>query len=167
VAFQFSNEEQEYYLSVFLRDRDHPHSRIAILSEDETAFGNQDTDENHAISSDRDQQSAESHDRCAVAPRASVVRFVRLYFPREIAQLRDAYQRDVKAQSPGDRGKSQSQNGLALSLNITGNDDSVAPYSPLQTPPSEESVLQGIVATLRKKHVKVVVIRGSDCSAPL
>ena len=39
---------------------------------------------------------------------------------------------------------------------------SVAPYSPLQTPLSEESILQGIVSALRKKHARVVVIRAAD-----
>jgi hypothetical protein len=151
VTFQFSNEEQEHYLSVFLEERNHPHSRIAILSEDETAFGNQESKVAAPDSGSAKQPAAQTPDSCSPKPEAPNPQFVRLYFPREIAQLRDAYQRDVKTQSPSDAGKVPPQNGLSLSLNITGNDsDSVAPYSPLQTPPSQEAVLQGIVATLRK-----------------
>lgn len=147
--FQFSNEAQEYYLSVFLRSRTHNHSRIAILSEDETAFGNQDP-----LAGD---------DACDSSFPPPDSPFVKLYFPRGIAQLRDAYQRDVKSQTQSDAGRIPPQAGLALSLNLTGNDgDSVASYSPAQTPPSEESVLQGIVGTLRQNHARVVVIRGGD-----
>jgi hypothetical protein len=163
ITFQFSNEEQEHYLSVFLEERNHPHSRIAILSEDETAFGNQEDKPASSESGSTQQPAAQTLDLCPLKPEAPNPQFVRLYFPREIAQLRDAYQRDVKSQSPADAGKVPPQNGLSLSLNITGNDsDSVAPYSPLQTPPSQEAVLQGIVASLRKEHARIVVIRGSD-----
>jgi hypothetical protein len=163
VTFQFSNEEQEHYLSVFLEERNRPHSRIAILSEDETAFGNQENKPASRESGSTQQPAAQTLDPCSPKPAAPKPQFVRLYFPREIAQLRDAYQRDVKSQSPADAGKVPPQNGLSLSLNVTGNDsDSVAPYSPLQTPPSQEAVLQGIVASLRKEHARIVVIRGSD-----
>jgi hypothetical protein len=161
VTFQVSNEEEEYRLGAFLREREHEHSRIAILSEDETVFGNQEATSAPTAPA---AQLADLDGSCSAEPPPTAsVSFLRLYFPREIAQLRDAYQRNLKIQSPGDGSKSPPQNGLALSLNLTGNDDdSVAPYSPLQTPPSEEAVLQGIVATLRKNHARVVVIRASD-----
>jgi hypothetical protein len=88
--------------------------------------------------------------------------FLRLYFPREIAQLRDAYQRDLKSQSSAGE-QNEPQNSLPLSLSVTGNDDdSVAPYSPLQTPLSQESILQAIVAALRRDQAKVVIIRAAD-----
>ena len=38
----------------------------------------------------------------------------------------------------------------------------MAPYSSLQTPPSQESILQGTVVTLRQQHAKVVIIRAGD-----
>ena len=158
-TFQFSDAYQEFYLKVFFGSRNNSHSRVAILSEDETAFGNQE-----------DRQSMETSDPCQVKPRSpedfspplDQFSFVRLYFPREIAQLRDAYQRNVKDQSAA-VGKKNPQSGLPLSLSVTGNDDdSVAAYASLQTPLSQESILQSIVATLRHEHVKVVVIRGTD-----
>src|SRR5262249_27543786 len=86
-----------------------------------------------------------------------------LYYPRGIAHLRDAYQQNLKAQADSEMGKAAPQNGLPLSLSVTGNDDdTVAPFSPLQTPLSQESILQGIVTTLRMAHAKVVVIRAGD-----
>ncbi len=158
-TFQFSDAYQEFYLKLFFGSRNNSHSRVAILSEDETAFGNQE-----------DRQSMETSDPCQAKPRSpedfspplDQFSFVRLYFPREIAQLRDAYQRNVKDQQAED-GKKHPQSGLPLSLSVTGNDDdSVAAYAPSQTPLSEESILQSIVATLRHEHVKVVIIRGTD-----
>jgi hypothetical protein len=158
-TFQFSDAYEEYYLSVFFKDRHREHSHIAILSEDETAFGNQEKKEGR----EDQEKSADTLDSCQVEPPQPVVKFLRLYFPREIAQLRDAYQRNVKVQSVPEAGKNQPQSGLALSLSVTGNDDdSVALYSPLQMPLSQESILQAIVASLRKEHAKVVVIRGAD-----
>jgi hypothetical protein len=139
-TFQFSDAYEEYYLDLYFQSRDHLHSRVAILSEDETAFGNQESTPNK--------------------PKDS---FVRLYFPREIAQLRDAYQQNVKIQQAAGSGKTPPQNGLALSLSVTGNDDdTVAPYSPLQSPLSQESIMQAIVETLRREHAKVVIIRATD-----
>jgi len=152
-TFQFSDKDQEYYLSIFFRDREHLHSHVAVLSEDETAFGNQ---ERPHKSSRSERRSAETPDHlCLPEPPEPVFPLVRLYFPREIAQLRDAYQQNIKIQSAADSGKNPPQNGLALSLSVTGNDDdSVAAYAPLQTPLSQESILQEIVAALRKQHAK-------------
>ncbi len=152
-TFQFSDKYQEFYLSVFFYDRHDVHSHVAILSEDETAFGNQETKPSET-------EVAELSRNDSSEP---VVPFIRLYFPREIAQLRDAYQRDVQIQTQTSNAKAAPPSGLSLSLSVTGNDDdSVGAYSPLQTPLSQESMLQAIVATLRRKHAKVVIIRASD-----
>jgi hypothetical protein len=161
-TFQFSDEYQEFYLSHFFNDRHELHSHVAVLSEDETAFGNQEV--RAEGSSGVEPQSTGPQDPCQAAePSNPVIPLRRLYFPREIAQLRDAYQQNVKIQSPADGVKNPPQNGLALSLSVTGKeDDSVAPYSPLQTPLSQESILQAIVAALREQHAKVVIIRAAD-----
>ncbi len=156
-TFEFSDKHQEFYLSVFLSKRYHAHSNVAILSEDETKFGNQDPKDAELS------RSQKPSGVCPSEPPPPVIPFVRLYFPREIAQLRDAYQRDLKSQSAADTAKNPPQNGLAMSFGATGNDDdSVAAYSPLQTPLSQESILQAIVATLRKDHARIVVVRGTD-----
>jgi hypothetical protein len=157
-TFQFSDAYEEFYLKFFFRNRIGAHSHVAILSEDETAFGNQEVGRRPKA------QSAEKADPCEIKlpPSLQDGNFVRLYFPREIAQLRDAYQRNVKEQS-GTDGKKDPQSVLPLSLSVTGNDDdSVASFAPLQMPLSQESILQSIVATLRYEHVRVVIIRGAD-----
>jgi hypothetical protein len=153
-TFQFSDVYQEYYLSRFFWDRHHSHSHVAILSEDETAFGNQER-------SNTEQKPTSRPDPCGETPPDPVVPLLRLYFPREVAQLRNAYQQNLSLSTTA---KNQMpQTGLALNFGATGNDDdSVAPYSASQTPLSQESILQAIVSTLRRKHAKVVVIRGTD-----
>jgi hypothetical protein len=159
-TFQFSDEYQEFYLSEYLPDRQDLHSHIAVLSEDETALGNQDVSRNQEAAQPA-VNSVSQPDPCPSEP--GPVKFKRLYFPREIAQLRDAYQQNIKAQSSADTTKAHPQNGLTLSLGATGNDDdTVATYSPSQTPLSQESILQAIVATLRKEHARLVLIRASD-----
>jgi hypothetical protein len=161
-TFQFSDAYQEFYLSVFFHDRNELHSHAAVLSEDETAFGDQDAPAPKP--GDDKEQLMVGADPCgADQPSPAVVPLMRLYFPREIAQLRDAYQQNVKIQSAADGVKNPPQNGLSLSLSVSGNDDdSVAAYAPLQTPLSQESILQGIVAALRRQHAKVVIIRATD-----
>jgi len=163
-TFQFSDKYQEFYLSNFFYERDESHSHVAVLSEDETAFGNQEASNQDNRSTDGGVQSSmATPDSCPGEPPQPLIPFMRLYFPRGIAQLRDAYQRDVKTQSTADSVKNPPQNGLALNLGVTGNDDdTVAPYSPLQTPPSQEAILEGIVVTLRQEHAKVVIIRAGD-----
>jgi hypothetical protein len=163
-TFQFSDKYQEFYLSYFFYERDESHSHVAVLSEDETAFGNQEASTQRTSSTDGGGQNfPTTPDLCPVEPPNPLIPLMRLYFPRGIAQLRDAYQRDVKMQLSADGTKNLPQNGVALNLSVTGNDDdTVAPYSPLQTPPSQESILQGIVVTLRQEHAKVVIIRAGD-----
>jgi hypothetical protein len=169
-TFQFTDIEQEYYLSLFLSDREHLHSHVAILSEDETAFGNQEPQSKSLSGApiSGTPSPASGGPGCKPSlpnahPPDPSFTYLRLYFPRGIAQLRDAYQANVKVQTNTDRLKNSPQEALPLNLSITGNDeDTVSPYSPLQTPLSEESVLQGVVSALRRQHARVVVIRAAD-----
>jgi len=183
-TFQFTDQYQEYYLSVFFHDRHESHSHVAVLSEDETAFGNQEhlpgTPRHEARKRAKERTDAaqraaktstttniekedEPTDPCPVDPPDPKVPLTRLYFPREIAQLRDAYQQNIKTQALTGTANPPPETRLPLSLGVTGNDDdSVAPYSPSQTPLSQESIMQAIVATLRKQHSKIVIIRAGD-----
>ena len=155
-TFQLSDAYGEFFLSDFLngQNRVHSQSQVATLSEDETAFGSQEP---------REQDNpANGSDGCPAKPPTPEPDFVRLYFPRGIAQLRDAYEREVKSQPSPAGTASPPQGGLPLSLTTTGNDDdSVSPFS-LQTPLSEESIMQAVATTLRKQHVRLILIRASD-----
>jgi len=159
-TMEVTDAYQEYYLDQFFDKREGLHFDLAVLSEDETAFGNQGqtTNEDDAAPTHADAPSS-----CNRAPAPKSHNLLRLYYPRGIAHLRDAYQQNLKAQVDSENGKLPPQNGLPLSLSVTGNDDdTVAPFSPLQTPLSQESILQAIVTTMRRAHAKVVVIRAGD-----
>jgi hypothetical protein len=89
---------------------------------------------------------------------------VQLYFPREISQLRSAYQRDVGAEGSSDGpSRPAPRSTLHLNLEDSGSDeDSVPPYSRLQTPLSQEAVLLGIATSLRAHHTQFVVLRATN-----
>jgi hypothetical protein len=158
-TFQVTDAYQESYLDSYFDNREASHFNMAVLSEDETAFGNQAPSHEEGASAAHSGPSSS----CSRAAVPEAHNPLRLYYPRGIAQLRDAYQQNIKAQAASESGKVPQQNGLPLSLSVTGNDDdTVAPFSPLQTPLSQESILQGIVTTLRMAHAKVVVIRAGD-----
>src|SRR5262249_18747548 len=126
-------------------------------------FGNQAQLPRDDTEDEADPANAGPPSSCNRAPAPESHNPLQLYYPRGIAHLRDAYQQNLKAQADSEMGKAAPQNGLPLSLSVTGNDDdTVAPFSPLQTPLSQESILQGIVTTLRMAHAKVVVIRAGD-----
>jgi hypothetical protein len=160
-TFQLSDAYGEVFLSDFLNDQNrvHSHSKVAILSEDETAFGSQEPPKREPS---KKEQSTKTADGCPAPLPEPETDFVRLYFPREIAQLRDAYEREVKSQPATAGPAAPPQAGLPLSLTTTGNDDDSVPPFSSQTPLSEESIMQGIVATLRKQHVRLILIRASD-----
>jgi hypothetical protein len=141
-TFQVTDARQESYLDCFFADRKRSHFNLAVLSEDETAFGNQARD--GSTNGDEGTGTAPSAQPTSCSRTAAPVHpeFLRLYYPRGIAQLRDAYQQNVKAEAASDSAKIPTQNGLPLSLTVTGNDDdTVAPFSPLQTPLSQETIL--------------------------
>ena len=162
-TFQVTDAYQESYLDSYFDEREASHFNLAVLSEDETAFGNQAREENPSHEEGPSEAHSDPSSSCSRAAVPEAHKLLRLYYPRGIAQLRDAYQQNLKAQATSEAGKVPPQNGLPLSLSVTGNDDdTVAPFSPLQTPLSQESILQGIVTTLRIAHAKVVVIRAGD-----
>jgi hypothetical protein len=107
---------------------------MALLSEDETAYGSQSTETGKS--------------------------YLQLYFPREISQLRSAYQGMTS-----DQPNFNKQPALTLPLNLEntgGQEDTVATYSSRHLPISQESVLLGLVNELRAQHVRFVVLRATD-----
>jgi hypothetical protein len=123
--------------------------RLAILSEDETAYGYGDA------------QSAQES-TCDGA--------TWLYYPRDISTLRAAYQKQsmfdsVTAQQNQDAQRKTLPTDLA---DPAGKEhDTVRTYSGNQTPLSQEAELLGIVGALRSHRVQYVVLRGSNTLDPL
>jgi hypothetical protein len=117
---------------------------IAVISEDETEFG----------------QPLEDRGVCpkqtSTAPGHTIVN---MQFPREISQLRAAYQSFAPGATAAPGGVAQ----LPLDLQLTGSDDDTVPdFAKLQTPLSQESVLVAISTLLHKHHTKLVILLATD-----
>jgi len=113
-------------------------SSIAELSEDETAYGSF----RHS------------------ATQSQFPGVLRIYFPREISQLRAAYQDTTGSASGAERLPLQT---LPHNFGVTGADDDTVPsFSQKQTPLSQEAVLLSIVAELRKHTIEFVVLNATD-----
>ncbi len=155
-TFQESDGYADEHFRCHLEKLGYEAHDIAILSEDETAYGNiREPDANTEIPGACKQYDDDS--------RPDDHQMVRLYFPRDIAQLRAAYQRDLLNQDGTDNGKKVPRTTLPLKLDATGSDgDSVSPYANLQTPLSQEGVLLGVVANLKKHHIRFIIIRASN-----
>jgi hypothetical protein len=113
-------------------------SEIALLNEDDTAYGS-----GFLPQTQKDALS--------------------LSFPRGISQFRSAYSKDTQIQDQaGDANQPQRRN-LRLDLELTGSDDdNVAPYAAAQTPLSQEAIMLEIVSELRRRDSKFILIRATD-----
>jgi hypothetical protein len=135
VSFQ---ENDAYAFNEFLgfvSDLGYESSEIAVLSEDETVFGN--------------------------GPVTAGRHVLQLHFPREISYLRSAYQKITGQQQSAT--KTQGRSTLPLDLNQGGTDDDTVPsYAPLQTPLSQEAVMIGIVNELHNHRIKFTLLLATD-----
>jgi hypothetical protein len=155
-------------------DRNYDVRQIAELSEDETAYGSlrhaksqypaetgyckdfaADTKNTAQPQNASPPQSTGSYENTGQS-----CSILKLYFPREISQLRAAYQ--DRSGPPNGTQRLPFQN-LPHNFGITGaDDDTVASFSQKQTPLSQEAILLSIVAELRKHAVEFVVLNASD-----
>ena len=159
-SFWSLQEYDEIAIARFLEfaiNRGYHANRIAILSEDETQYGGEHTGE-----PTKDEKPAPSTSGVLDCDKdLSGSSLVRLYFPREISQLRNAFQRSLKQESGGSDKAPLAT--LPLNLESQGNnDDSVRQYARKQGPLSQEAVLLGITSELRKHHADIVLLRATD-----
>ena len=144
----------------YLQHEGYDLERVAILSEDETAFGNVGKPSKKTASPLQCNGGAPSPPGQAQKP---VVSPVYLYYPRDIASLRSAYEQ----QSIFSAGKSQA-NAPATSLRgqlsepVSSEHDTVRTYGGSLTPLAQEATLFGITNILDSKHIDFVVIRSSN-----
>jgi hypothetical protein len=156
-SFQKSSTDALQDVLGFACSQNYQADEIAVLSEDETAYGNASPNENQ--SSDANTESS-GKAVCSIEEKRGKDRVLRLNFPRDFSALRNAYQRDLQASSSG---SSTPRSTLRLNLEDQGNDDdSVPSFSPTQTPLSEEAILMGIVAKLREHKINLVVIEATN-----
>ena len=139
--------ESEYSCgpTVKCSDRGYKTHDIAILSEDETAYG-------AGESSSRSEGRQKGNDD-----------ILKLYFPREISQLRAAYQDKATPAPTTGEGRTPPRETLPSDYYVPGgNEDTVAGYSARQMPLSQESLMLNIVAELQRHQTKFIILRATD-----
>jgi hypothetical protein len=144
----------------YIRNEGYRLDRIAILSEDETAFGKEPanlTPANH------------NNDPAIPVPDCSWGKAentpFHLYYPRDIASLRSAYeQQSIFTSSTAQQ--SQTTPGTTLRGDLSepsgGDHDSMHRYSGQLTPLAQESVLLGMASILRERRIQFVVLRSTN-----
>ena len=123
--------------------------RIAVISEDETAYGG-------APKGEGGKETSETN--CSQDP-------LRLSYPRDIAALRTAYQTNSIFNTTAPQQSSDVPRGRLPSdlADPEGKDhDSIRSYAGNQTPLSQESYLLGIVNAMRVCHSEYVVLRSTN-----
>jgi len=137
---------------------------VALLAEDATDYGHLSDNSGPTTGAGKDPCGREN----GPAPRDCAVdvcclqRVLTVAFPREIAQLRNAYPESQPTPSAG-QGAPVPQQGLTLTLkgSATSQDD-VPPFSGSQLPLSQEAVLLNITSTLRREQIRIVGILATD-----
>jgi hypothetical protein len=147
LSFQQSDEKALDLYCRFLQRSGFNLERLAIVSEDETAYGNEFRDENGP------------NQFCDMSAKPA-----RLFYPRDISALRTAYQKQSifnpqSAQTEPDAAKRTLTPDIA---DPEGREhDTIRNYSGDQTALSQEAVLQQIVSQLRVHQSEYVLLRSS------
>ena len=144
---------QEMLVNYFDAEQHLTPTEIAFVSEDETPFGN-------LLSSMLHPSKAASAN-----PTTARERPLLFHYPREISQLRNAYERNsiFNRQSGQQTTAAQTQQDLTLSLEDRHEEeDSVPSFSSSQNPVSEESVLSDMMQAMDRQRIRVAVINGTD-----
>jgi len=138
----------------YVKDENYDKHRIAVLSEDETAFGGS------AVVPD-DSNIESQNGRCTYDPKLTY-----LYYPRDIATLRSAYEQQAIFGS----GKQASNDPNVPAITLRGDlsepknseHDTVRTYSDGLTALAQESVLLSITDVLRAKNIQFVILRSTN-----
>ena len=118
--------------------------RVAVISEDETAYGSSGVDD---------------------AGNACPDRALKLYYPRDISAIRGAYQthslfNTAVSSQPTDTQRKNLPTNLADPSGKVH--DSIRSYGGNQTPLAQEAFLLEIVAALRELHARYILLRSSN-----
>lgn len=163
-TFQESDQYRlRHLLHGYIDKHDYSPEEVAQLSEAETAYGS--FSKTPSFSKGKPQDKASCQDVPTLSDDREEAQVLHLYFPREISQLRSAYQHDIYMdQSTGNTSsKPAPRSTLKLDFdNVGADDDSVPSFSGKQLPLSQESILLGIVTSLKKHHSRFVVLRATD-----
>lgn len=158
--FEENDALQTDRLYRYLKDRGHRLSEIAILSEDETAYGG--LPDAAARSSETDFAEGSS---CNPEYHEGD-RPVHLYYPRDISAVSSAYQ-EQSIFSPGT--KSDSSGGQTHTVlrpesgaGVHEETDTIAPFSGNNLALTQEAQLYGLVNTLKTHGIRYIVLRSTN-----
>ena len=150
-SFQADDDSLIESFKEFAVRRGYTPGEIAVLSEDETDFGAGLDTASSSGGRGQTEQGANRDDD-------TLGSIVRLHFPREISQLRAAYQSILPSSNSDASGRVL----LPLDLQTSGSDDDGVPDFGKQTPLSQEAVMLGISTDLHKHHTKLVLMFATD-----
>jgi hypothetical protein len=157
-SFQEGGDQLVERYRQYLQGQGFELSRLAIISEDETAYGGyQDTGDKPPTGPCAPPVGASAGDRQG-GPAC-------LYYPRDISALRNAYQKQSVFRSwDGEESAETAKRSLTTDLaDPEGKGhDTIRNYSGNQTALSQEAVLQQIVSMLRVHRSEYLVLRGSN-----
>ena len=174
--FASFQESDDYSIRLFTRFafcRGYDPGEIAVLSEDDTAYGNQSSFLSPDLFAKAPQRSwlsalfkpqlfpcqDEDEDR-KFNNRAEEM--VYLHFPREISSFRSAYEKELAAQQQA-AAKIPGKTSLSPDLEELGSDDdAVAPFAGGQNVLSQEAVMHGVISELQKHHIKFTILLASN-----
>lgn len=135
----------------YLVDRGHRLSEVAVLSEDETAYGGL---------PDAHSGTPECNPEYPYSGRP-----VHLYYPRDISAIRSAYQ-EQSIFSQSSKGEGGSTPHLVLRPDYDANahegTDTVQPFSGTNLALTQEAQLYGIVNTLKTHGIRYIVLRSTN-----
>ena len=143
---------------------------VAILSEDETAYGNLitkvDVGSGGASGSGAAMPKEDNQPENGICAGAT-----KIYYPRDISTLRAAYQSQSMFSSAQTQQSQDNPQRKSLPTDLADpsgeQHDTVRTYAGNQTPLSQEAQLLGIVEALRAHHAQYVVLRSSNTLDPL
>jgi len=143
----------------YLTKRGHHLSEVAILSEDETAYGG--LPDNHPASDDRAQLSDPSRPTCEpiYGPRN---RPLHLYYPRDISALRSAYEEQSIFAATDSSSASHVVLQPQASRSTHQDTDTVATFSGANSALAQEAQMYGIVDSLRTHGIRFVILRSTS-----
>jgi hypothetical protein len=147
----------------YLRDRGHSVSEVAILSEDETAYGGLPDVPTAAVGAKPAAVDAMPVMACEPAyPLDNAP--LHLYYPRDISSLRSAYQEQSIFASPtADKSNSAHVVLQPQTTTSTHHDtDTVATFSGPNMALAQEAQMYGIIDTLKTHGIRFVVLRSTS-----
>jgi hypothetical protein len=143
----------------YLEDREHHLSEVAILSEDETAYGGL-PDVGKSESGKAETGDHQTLPSCSLNYPAND-RPVHLYYPRDISAIRSAYQeQSIFSQD----NPSETHVVLRPESNASAHKetDTIEPFSGPNTALTQEAQLYGIVNTLKTHGIRYIVLRSTN-----